>query len=125
MNCETDGLLQIQDLSVRRGKFLLDSNQPDGAGGRNPVDHRKDRRGQNHASGSRRRIYEPDRGKVFYRGRPIRKIPVFRETSDISIRITACFPHMTVSPTSLWGSGLRGMPKAEIRDRGAGNGRAV
>lgn len=115
MNHNTDCLLEIQDLSVRRGNFLLE--------------HINFSLQQNEIlsiigkTGSGKTLllkavagfYQPDQGKVLCGGTPMCEIPVFRRHIGSLYQDYSLFPHMTAFSNIAFGPKIQGVPKAEIQ----------
>ncbi len=60
---------------------------------------------------------EPDEGRVFVGGRDLTHVPVHRRDMGMVFQSYALFPHRTVAENVAFGLRMRGLPRAEIRER--------
>ena len=117
MNHNPDCLLEIQDLSVRRGNFLLEhinfslqKNEIFSVIG-------KTGSGKTLLLEAVAGFYQPDQGKVLYGGIPMCEIPAFRRHIGYLYQDYSLFPHMTAFSNIAYGPKIQGVPKAEIQAR--------
>jgi molybdate transport system ATP-binding protein len=116
MNDNTS-LLQVENLTVRRGKFLLDhvSVQVDqdeifsiiGTTGSGKTLFLEAIAG----------FYRPDEGRVLYRGQPMLHLPIYRRQIGYLYQDYSLFPHMTAFANIAYGLAMQRRPKPEIQDR--------
>jgi len=117
MNHNTGCLLEIQDLSVRRGNFLLEhinfslqQNEIFSIIG-------KTGSGKTMLLEAVAGFYQPDQGIVLYEGTPMCKIPACRRHIGYLYQDYSLFPHMTAFSNIAYGPKIQGVPKAEIQAR--------
>lgn len=108
-------LLQIQGLTVRRGKFLLrdvclsvHENEILSIIGKTGA-------GKTLLLEASAGFYKPDRGQVIYRGIPICKIPIYERNIGYLYQDYSLFPHMTAFSNIAYGLRMRRLPKAAVR----------
>jgi len=110
-------LLQVKDLTVKRGNFLLDhvslSVRPReifailGSTGS----------GKTLLLEAIAGFYKPEKGEVIYCGLPLLEIPIFRRNIGYLYQDYSLFPHMTAYSNIAYGLKMQGVAKAEIHDR--------
>lgn len=117
MNHNTDCLLKIRDLCVRRGRFMLKhihfslrENEIFSIIGKTGA-------GKTMLLEAIAGFYRPDQGEVLYRGTAMCEIPAFRRNIGYLYQDYSLFPHMTAFSNIAYGPKVRGVPKAEIQAR--------
>ena len=117
MKHNTDCLLEIQNLSVRRGNFLLEhisfSLQED----ETLSIIGKTGSGKTLLLEAAAGFYQPNQGEVLYRGTPMHEIPAFRRNIGYLYQDYSLFPHLTAYSNIAYGPRMQGVPKTETQDR--------
>lgn len=115
MRCNMNGLLEIQELTVKRGSFLLEhinfslqENEIFSIIG-------KTGSGKTLLLEAIAGFYQPDQGKVLYGGTAMCEIPAFQRNIGYLYQDYSLFPHMTAFSNIAYGPKMRGASKAEIQ----------
>lgn len=111
-----DVLLQVKNLTVRRGSFLLDQV--------NLSVRAREIFAILGTTGSGKTLlleaiagfYKPEEGEADYLGAPVCSIPIYRRNIGYLYQDYSLFPHMTVRSNIAYGLKMQGSGKAEIRD---------
>lgn len=117
MKYETTCLLKIQNLSVKRGGFMLNSINLSVRENEIFSIIGKTGSGKTLLLEAAAGFYEPTQGEVIYRGTPMREIPSFRRNIGYLYQEYCLFPHMTAFSNIAYGLKMHGVPKAEIQAR--------
>lgn len=117
MKDKTDYLLEIQNLSVKRGNFLLNNiclavreNEILSIIGKTGA-------GKTLLLEAAAGFYEPDQGNVVYQGTPVCRISISRRNIGYLYQDYSLFPHMTAFFNIAYGLGIQRVPKTEIQSR--------
>jgi len=62
-------------------------------------------------------FHKPDRGEIYFDGRPVTPIPPYERNIGMVFQNYALWPHMTISDNITYGLKLKKIPKAEIADK--------
>lgn len=117
MNHNTECLLEIQELSVRRGNFLLEHINLSLWEDEILSIIGKTGSGKTLLLEAVAGFFQPDQGRVLYRGVPMYDIPAFERKIGYLYQDYNLFPHLTAFSNIAYGPRMQGVPKAEIQAR--------
>jgi molybdate transport system ATP-binding protein len=113
-------ILNIENLSLRRGSFLLEGVSLDIREQEIFAVIGKTGAGKTLLLESMAGFAVPDSGRVLYRGTPVSDIPVWRRNIGCLYQDYSLFPHMTAWENIAYPLRVRKEPRGEIRSRVAG-----